>query len=199
MVGGSTAALVLWAAARLPLRGRDGQLRLRPRRDGVEVLGSRWARPQEMVGCLVLVVALVGALLAVPEEPPDSPAVVAVAALALVVAWRFLRALRVLARRRQRSRLVLDPEGVTVAGADGRGTFAWSDLTDVGADPLELRGYPGSEAVELPARELLSDPALVARLLQHYQRRPSHRAELGDGRVLERVAGWTGVPTPSRR
>ncbi|KQT91551.1 hypothetical protein ASG49_11060 [Marmoricola sp. Leaf446] len=198
MLGGSALALAIWGAARLSVRGRGGRLRLRRRDGGVEVLGSPWARPQELVGVLVLVVALVGALLALPDAPGADRAALGVAGLAVATALRFFRALWVLRGWRRRTRLVLDPGGLTVAGTDGQGRFAWADLTDVGEDPLELRGYSETAPVPLPAGELLSDPALVARLLRHYLRRPSHRAELGDERVLDRVAGWTGVPTPTR-
>lgn len=172
----------------LPRLGRRGRLRVRRRGEGVEVLGWAWSRPVEVVQPIVLLVGFVGATLAL-EGPPGTLVSLVMLTAALLAAWGYFRLVMVLGLRRRRSRVVLGAEGVELSGTDGRGLFPWDVLTGVDERPLRLLGH-GPPDVRLPARELLSDPALVARLVERYQRRPSRRGELADHRVFQQVAGW---------
>lgn len=155
LLGAIGIAVALWVSdVLLTLLTRGGRVRLRLVVGAVEVVGSRWSRPVDVVAPLAFL-ALVGLL-------------------------------RVLGRSRRRSRLRLAAGGLEVSGPQGRGEFEWDALTGAREMPLAVRTVAGSW-VSLPGSELRSDPALLARLVEHYRTHPRDRHELADERVVERV------------
>lgn len=190
LLGGIGAALVPWVLDVLVTAlGRRGRLRLRTVGSATEVVGSAWSRPVDVAAAVVLLVALVGSLLSLVDTSTGTPgldAAAPVAVLALLALLAFGTLLSVVARRRRRSRLRLHAGGLEVSGPDGRGDFEWDALTRLRPSPLAAQTVDGAW-VPLQQQELRSDPALVARLVEHYRTHPRERDELADGRAVERA------------
>ncbi len=76
-------------------------------------------------------------------------------------------------------------EGIEDA-SDSTGGRVVDGVGDAWNGTVTLLGFEGA-SVKLPVAELRSDPQLVARLVEHYRAHRGDRAELTDGRALQRV------------
>jgi hypothetical protein len=81
--------------------------------------------------------------------------------------------------------LLLDPEGVTYVRTRRSSRASWDAVTGiraVGRDKFVVDGLG-----EVRTERLSVDPLVVFWALRYYRRSPEDRAELADGRALERV------------
>ncbi|QLQ17011.1 MAG: hypothetical protein HZY73_16655 [Micropruina sp.] len=188
-LAGMAAGLLCWLAAMVVVApGRRGRLRVSAGPDGLTVETSPWPGWMRVAGPAVMLAASgVGSLLV--------PAVMTVAGLLppVLLGAASLVALIAEVRGRRPARLRLRRQGVLVQSHNSTGELAWDDLIGAEAGPraasVELLGYEGAR-LSYPVEALLSDPALVAALMEFYRAHPARRAELDDPEAaLARVRG----------
>lgn len=67
-------------------------------------------------------------------------------------------------------------------------TLDWKDVGELTGARIPLRTMLGNGVRAYPANELLSDPDLVAELVDYYRSHPKARNELRDGSAVNRIA-----------
>lgn len=178
-LAGMAAGLACWLVAMVAVApGRRGRLRVTARPDGLIVDTSPWPGAMRVAGpAVMLVIAGVGSFLV--------PSVMTTAGLLppLLLGGASLVALIAELRGRRRPLLRLHPAGLVVQSHNSTGEVAWDDLTGAevgrGAASVELLGYEDAR-VSYPVEALLSDPALVASLIEYYRGSRIRRTELSD-------------------
>ncbi|MGL5829464.1 MAG: hypothetical protein ACRC0L_07835, partial [Angustibacter sp.] len=158
---------------------------------GLEVVGSVWPARAGVLAAVVTVVGTVlGVVALVGGDSPDVTAagpVVVLAGFAVAAVWP---AARYLAGRRPVDSLTLDRHGFTARSRGRAEPFTWGDVTGFGVGlgglTVQVVGHGGT-SVPFPAAELRSDPALVARLLDHYRTHDRDRSDLASGAALTRL------------
>ena len=175
-----------WAATPW-VNGRPGRLRVVADADGLTVVGGRFSRSALGVAlgiAPVAVVLLVGALVSgVDVDGPVLFGLAVIGVLALVGPSQL--------RRWSPASLHLSRDAVsTQVPYGGDEDLGWDELrpwSDT-SRPLARMVVPGGAGGRpFPEQELTSDPAVVARLVELYRAHPGLRAELHDGRAVERL------------